>query len=81
MAHVPYANVVGSLTYATVCSRPYIAHAMRVLCRYMWTPRKEHWIVVNRVFKYSRRTKNVAICYQGKPENDRKLTYMALLFL
>eukprot|EP00253_Pinus_taeda_P036046 PITA_36046 len=52
MSHVPYASAVGSLMYVMVCTRLEIAHAMVVLSRFMSKPRKEHWTVVKRVFKY-----------------------------
>jgi len=42
MSHVPYASVVGSLMYAMVCTRLYIAHAVAVLSRFMSKLRKEH---------------------------------------
>ena len=35
MSRVPYASAVGSLIYAMVCTRPYIAHAVGVLSRFM----------------------------------------------
>nr|GEW48417.1 putative ribonuclease H-like domain-containing protein [Tanacetum cinerariifolium] len=35
MSRVPYSNVVGSLMYAMVCTRPYLAHAISVVSRYM----------------------------------------------
>ena len=35
MSRIPYASVVGILMYATACTRPYIAHAMGFLSRYM----------------------------------------------
>ena len=68
MAHVPCANVVGSLMYAMVETQPNIAHAVGVLRRYMSTPSKEHWIVVKRVFKYLRGTTYLVICYNGNFE-------------
>jgi hypothetical protein len=40
MCHVPYASVVGSLMYAMVCTRPYIAHAVGVLSTYIVLSRK-----------------------------------------
>jgi hypothetical protein len=39
----------------------------------MSTPRKEHWTVVKRVFRYLHGTTEYAICYQGKPETDREV--------
>ena len=43
LALVPYASAVGSLMYAMVYTRPDIAHAVRVVSRYMANPGKEHW--------------------------------------
>eukprot|EP00253_Pinus_taeda_P026673 PITA_26673 len=45
MSRVPYASAVGSLMYAMVCTRPDIAHAVRVLSMFMSKPGKEHWTV------------------------------------
>jgi hypothetical protein len=59
--------------YAMVCTRPYIAHAVGVLSRYMSTPGKEHWTIVKRVFRYLCGTTKYAICYQGKLETDREV--------
>ena len=42
MKNIPYANLVGSLMYAMVCSRPDIAHAVGMVSRYMHNPGKEH---------------------------------------
>jgi hypothetical protein len=65
MSHVPYASAVGNLMYAMVCTRPYIAHAVGVLSRYMSKPGKEHWTVVKRVFRYLRATASYGLCYEG----------------
>jgi hypothetical protein len=63
MSHVPYASEVGSLMYAMVFTRPYIAHAVGVLSRYMSKPGKDHWKAVKRVFRYLRGTTNYGLCY------------------
>ena len=73
MSRVPYASVVGRLMYAMVCTRPNIAHAMGVLIRYMSKPRKEHCIIVKRVFRYLSGTIDHAIYYQGKDGPDKVL--------
>jgi hypothetical protein len=46
MSKVSYSSTVGSLMYAMVCTRPYIAHAVGVVRRYMHNLGKEHWEVV-----------------------------------
>ena len=52
MSRVPYASAVGRLMYEMVFTRPYIAHIVGVLSRFISNPGKEHWIAVKRVFRY-----------------------------
>jgi len=73
MSRVPYASAIGSLMYAMVCTRPDIAHAVGVLSRFMSKPRKEHWTIVKRVFRYLRGTSDYGLCYQGRLGLDRVL--------
>jgi hypothetical protein len=65
MSRVPYANVVGSLMYAMVCTRPDISHAVGVVSRYMENPGKEHWATVKWVLRYLRGTSNYCITFDG----------------
>jgi hypothetical protein len=71
MSNVLYASAVGSLMYAMVCTRLYIAHVVGVLSRYMSKQGKEHWTIVKRVFRYLCGTTNYGVCYQGRPGLDR----------
>jgi len=73
LSHVLYATTVGSLMHEMVCTRPYIAHAVRFLRRYMSKPRKEHWTIVKRVFRYLCGTISYGLCYQGRLGLDRVL--------
>ena len=68
-----YANAVGILIYAMVCTRPNIAHVVGVLTRYMSKPRKEHWTTMKRVFRYLRGTTSYGLCYQGRPGLEKLL--------
>ncbi|XP_062103976.1 secreted RxLR effector protein 161-like [Humulus lupulus] len=52
MDKVPYSNVVGSIMYLMVCTRPDLAYAISVLSKYMANPRKEHWEAMKWVFRY-----------------------------
>jgi hypothetical protein len=67
MSRVPYEIVVGSLMYAIVCTRAYIAYTVGFLSRYMSKPRKEHWTTIKRVFRYLHGTASYGLCYQGTP--------------
>jgi hypothetical protein len=51
--------------YAMVCTRPYIAHAVGVVSRYMKNPGKEHWEVVKWILRYLKGTYNHALCFGG----------------
>ena len=42
MSHVPYANAVGFLMYAMVCTSSYISHAVGVVSKYMENMEKEN---------------------------------------
>jgi hypothetical protein len=65
MSHVPYANIVGSLTYAMVSTRPNISHEVGVVSRYMENIGKEHWATMKWVIQYLRGTSNYCITYNG----------------
>ena len=46
MSRVPYANAVGSLMYAMVCTRPDLAYVVSTVSRFMSNPEKQHWEAV-----------------------------------
>ena len=41
-----YASIIGSLRYATNCTRPDIAYAVGVLSRFTSKPSKDHWLAI-----------------------------------
>ena len=41
-----YASIIGSLRYATDCTRPNIAYAVGVLSRFTSKPSKDHWLAI-----------------------------------
>ena len=65
MSKVPYASAVGSLMYAMVWTRAYIAHAVGVVSRFMENPGKEHWQVVKWILRYLRGTSTNALHFEG----------------
>ncbi|KAL9293532.1 putative RNA-directed DNA polymerase [Arabidopsis thaliana] len=66
MSRVPYANVVGSLMYAMVCTRPDLAHAVSVVIRFMGQPGKEHWLAVKRILRYLKGASDGGLIYGGE---------------
>lgn len=63
ISRILYASAVGSLMFAMICTRPDIALAVGVVSRYMAEPGREHWEAVKRIFRYLKRTSDVALCY------------------
>jgi len=59
-ASVPYAQLIGTLMYVMVCSRPDLCHALSVLTRFMAEGKhtEAHWKAAQRVVKYLKGTKD-----------------------
>ena len=66
MSRVPYANAIGSLMYAMVCTRPDISYAVGVVSRYMHNPEKDHWQAVKWILRYFHNTVDVGLVFEQK---------------
>ena len=62
-----YASIIGSLHYATHCTRLDIAYSVRVLSRFTRRPSKDHWLAIERVMRYLIGTKNYGLFYKKYP--------------
>lgn len=76
MSKVPYANAVGSLMYAMVCTRPDISHAVSVVSRYMSNPGKRHWEAVKWIMRYLRGSTDVSLIYDGNQASESVVGYV-----
>jgi hypothetical protein len=52
MRDKPYVSAVGALMYLAIATRPDIAHAVAVLCRFMSKPGPAHWKAAKHLFRY-----------------------------
>ena len=52
MARVPYANAIGNLMYAMLCTRPDICFAVGLVSRFQNNPGPAHWKAVKRILRY-----------------------------
>jgi len=78
MERIPYANVVGSLMYAMVGSRPDLAFVVGFISRFMSSPGREHWSAVKWVLRYLKGAytqnlifkKDSKFCIEGFSDSD-----------
>ena len=54
MTHVPYANIIGSLMYAIMCTRSDLSQAVSMVSRYMHDLGRGHWEAVKQILRYIR---------------------------
>ena len=66
MQQRPYMELVGSLLYASISTRPDIAHAVAMLCRSMSNPGPAHWLAAKRVLRHLKATKTKGIRFAPK---------------
>ena len=56
---------MGSLIFVMIYTQLDIAHAVRVVSRYMVNPGREHWNAIKRILRYIKGTSDVALYYGG----------------
>ena len=63
--NILYSSAVDSLMYAMICTQLDIAHAVRVVSRYMSNLGMEHWSAIKWILQYLRGTTTKALCFIG----------------
>ena len=61
-----YANLIGSLMYLVIATRPDIAYAINKLAQYTSAPKPRHWTAIKRVFRYLKGTKVTNLHMEAK---------------
>jgi hypothetical protein len=56
-------EIVGTLLYAAISTRPDIAHAVQILTRHMQAPSRRHMVAAERVLRYLAGTKNMGLTF------------------
>ena len=74
MKTIPYANVVGSLMYAQVCTRPDIAFIVNVLGRYLSNPGHDHWVAAKKGMRNLQIKKDFMLVYR-RVDNLKVVVY------
>ncbi|KAK2577722.1 hypothetical protein KPH14_012684, partial [Odynerus spinipes] len=65
----PYQQLIGSLNFLAVCTRPDITYTVNYLSRFNNCHEEEHWIAAKRVLRYLKGTINVCLKYQKSDSN------------
>ena len=60
-----YGQLVGSLIFLSICTRPDIAYSMSVLSKFMSAPTTAHWNIAKGVLRYLLDTSNKALVLGG----------------
>ncbi|XP_042038258.1 secreted RxLR effector protein 161-like [Salvia splendens] len=72
MDKIPYANIVGSIMYTMVCTRPDISQGISVVSRYMADPGLEHWHALKWILRYLNGTQDYGILFDGSKEIEEQ---------
>lgn len=66
---LPYRELIGSLMYLAICTRPDISFAVSYLSQYNTCFNSSHWTAAKRVLRYLKGSSNLGISYKktGKP--------------
>jgi len=65
MTRIFYSNVVGSLMYAMMCTRPDICHAVGLVSQFQANLGFAHCKAVKQIFRYLKGTIDYMLCYQA----------------
>jgi hypothetical protein len=74
MEKYPYRELVGSLIYLSVMSRPDIAFAVGLLSRYLSNPGLPHWNLAKHVLRYLSSTSQLELELGGNSTTDFNIT-------
>ncbi|KAL1536502.1 hypothetical protein AAHA92_29144 [Salvia divinorum] len=72
MQLIPYANIVGSIMYVMISTRPDVAQAISVTSRFMADHGKQHWQALKWTLRYLKGAKSFGILYSGEKELEGK---------
>ncbi|KAE8965425.1 hypothetical protein PF011_g28292 [Phytophthora fragariae] len=74
---IPYRELVGCLQYLVQGTRPEIANAVRTLGKYMSKYTKEHFVIVKRVLRYLKCTRDYGLLWKKPASPDLHFTAYA----
>lgn len=70
MSDRPYANVIGSIMYAMISSRPDLSYSISLLSRFMSNPGTDHWTALKWSVNYINCTRDIGLVYRKSDKFD-----------
>ena len=58
-----YQAVIGSLIYASICTRPDLSYSMGALSQFMSKPGTDHWVASKRILRYIKGSLNLGLVF------------------
>ena len=77
MNTIEYPAAIGSLTYASIATRPDMSAAVGVLSQFAPNPGNEHWSGVKRVFRHVKGTLDEGLKFESSKDCDISLNAYA----
>jgi hypothetical protein len=71
---MPYRELVGSLMYIMVCTRPDICNAVGEVSKFCEDHGSDHWIAALKILKYLKTTKTLSLVFNGM-KNEEMVAY------
>lgn len=62
---LPYRELIGSINYLAVCTRPDISYCVSKLSQYLTCYDQTHWVAAKRVLRYLKKTINYGLVFKG----------------
>jgi hypothetical protein len=72
----PCRNIIGSLMYAMLCTRPDLCYAVSLLSRYQARPSQKLWKLIKRVLRYVKGTLDLKLTYSKFHSNQPITTFI-----
>lgn len=69
---IPYRELIGSLMYIAVCTRPDIAHSVNFMSQFNNCYEDVHWIATKRILRYLKGTKSMGLIFSKNNQGDIK---------
>jgi len=65
MKNIPFREVLGSIMWLQIATRPDLSFSVNILSRFTHNPGKSHWHALKHVLAYIKGTKHYGIIYRG----------------